>query len=301
MSCRTVTGSDCLADGGLQTFPSGTGRGREMASEAPALLEIADLPAAEAPPPALEVAEAEEGKEEEVVMPPPVVAAEAKVAEEEPPSNSDSKVAEEAPPAAAAATYRTLYASMKAPELFSAWNTERDPRARGEILTTLAQRVATEGIEAGYPSAPVAVREREAGLYPDPDDPQFGARLYEKREFYEARAVAAGVAEGDVDPCSDPAAEKLFELTPVQRIVSRFLHPLTPYYGMLLFHGVGVGKTCSAVTIAEQFLESAPTTKVIVLAPQALQENFKRTVVDPSKFVWDERARQWQSRQRQSQ
>ena len=56
--------------------------------------------------------------------------------------------------------------------------------------------------------------------------------------------------------------------------------------GLLLFHGVGVGKTCSAVTIAEQFLEVAPTRKVIVLVPQAIQENFKRTVFDTTKLVW---------------
>lgn len=203
----------------------------------------------------------------------------------------------EAPPSAARATsaadYRSLYASMKAPELFSAWNTEKNPKARGEIMISLAKRGLTEGPSAAYPSEPVAVREREAGLYPDPEDPQFAARLYEKREFYEARAVAAGVAAGEVDPCAGGPAEKLFELTPVQRIVSRFMHPLTPYNGMLLFHGVGVGKTCSAVTIAEQFLELAPTKKVIVLVPQALQDNFKKTIFDMSKLRWDETEGQW--------
>ena len=135
-------------------------------------------------------------------------------------------------------------------------------------------------------------RETMAGLYPDPDDPMFAARLYQKREFYEARSVAARVADGTLDPCT-AAAEAVFELTPVQRIVSRFLHPTTPYMGLLLFHGVGVGKTCSAVTIAEQFLESS-STKVIVLVPQALQDNFKRTVFDPSKLVWNNG---WSSRQ----
>jgi N12 class adenine-specific DNA methylase len=75
------------------------------------------------------------------------------------------------------------------------------------------------------------------------------------------------------------------------------MHPLTPYMGLLLFHGVGVGKTCAAVTIAEQFLEATPTNKVIVLVPQALKENYKRTVVDPSKLTWDSDAGQWLSRQ----
>lgn len=193
--------------------------------------------------------------------------------------------------------YKSLYATMKAPQLFSAWNMEKNPKARDALLLSLVKRQITEGMEAGYPSGLIADRERAAGLYPDTADPLFAARLFEKREFYEARAVAAGVAEGTVDPCSDAKAEKLFELTPVQRIVSRFMHPLTPYNGVLLFHGVGVGKTCSAVTIAEQFLEVAPTKQVIVLVPQALQDNFKKTVFDMSKLRWDEVEERWTARQ----
>jgi hypothetical protein len=143
----------------------------------------------------------------------------------------------------------------------------------------------------------MAEREQMAGLYPDPADPEFAARLYTKREFYEARAIAASVADGTTDPCSSTAAQRVFELTPVQRIVSRFIHPATPYMGMLLYHGVGVGKTCSAVTIAEQFLESAPSTQIIIIAPQAIQDNFKRTIFDPEKLTWDEGAGQWTSAQ----
>ncbi len=193
---------------------------------------------------------------------------------------------------------------MTTPVLVSeAWAspTVTEPKDRDRIVSILMERERTaktdeERMEA-WPSAAMAEREEMAGLYPDPVDPRFAARLYGKREFYEARAVAAGVADGSVDPCTSTAAEAVFELTPVQRIVSRFMHPLTPYQGMLLFHGVGVGKTCSAVTIAEQFLESRPTAKVIVLVPQALKENFKRTVFDPSKLQWDDRTGSWTTRQ----
>lgn len=197
-----------------------------------------------------------------------------------------------------------IYRGMNTPQLISeAWDNRDivDPKLRDRIVTAMLERERKPEAEGGgaavWPSKPVAAREEMAGLYPDPADPQFAARLFSKREFYEARAVAAGVADGTVDPCTSAAAEKVFELTPVQRIVSRFMHPLTPYQGMLLFHGVGVGKTCSAVTIAEQFLEAAPTSKVIVLVPQALKENFKKTVFDPTKLTWDPAANQWQTRQ----
>ena len=193
--------------------------------------------------------------------------------------------------------YSQIYKEMTTPQLITeAWDTTVDPKMRARIMTVMRQREQTEG-DAAWPSAAMAAREEAAGLYPDVADPQIAARLYQKREFYEARAVAASVADGTMDPCSSAAAEKVFELTPVQRLVSRFMHPLTPYMGLLLFHGVGVGKTCSAVTIAEQFLETSPLSKVIVLVPQALKENFKRTVIDPSKLVWDVEAGQWQTRQ----
>lgn len=196
-------------------------------------------------------------------------------------------------------SFSQIYREMTTPRLISeAWDNPDmvDPKVRDRIVTALMDREKTEGA-AAWPSAVVQAREEMAGLYPDTADPQFAARLYQKREFYEARAVAAGVADGDVDPCTSAAAERVFELTPVQRLVSRFMHPLTPYMGLLLFHGVGVGKTCAAVTIAEQFLEATPTNKVIVLVPQALKENYKRTVVDPSKLEWDAAAGQWRGRQ----
>ncbi len=199
--------------------------------------------------------------------------------------------------------WKQLYDTMRTRELATeAWATQADMRGRDALLESLMTRERIPrpddgGADAAWPSAAVAARDEMAGLYPDPADPDFAARIYGKREFYEARAIAAGVAAGDIDPCSSSAAAAVFELTPVQRIVSRFLHPMTPYNGALLFHGVGVGKTCTAVTVAEQFLEAAPQSKVIVLVPQALKDNFKATVFDPAKIQWDEAAGEWTSHQ----
>ena len=204
--------------------------------------------------------------------------------------------------AAAATDYRQIYKAMTTPQLISeAWDTTTDLKLRDRIVTALAERERTVGTEGGgaaaWPSTPMSAREEMAGLYPDPADPQFAARLFSKREFYEARSVAAAVVDGTMDPCQSTEAEQVFELTPVQRVVSRFMHPLTPYMGLLLFHGVGVGKTCSAVTIAEQFLENSPQHKVIVLVPQALKENFKRTVFDVDSLTWNAATEQWTTRQ----
>ena len=38
-----------------------------------------------------------------------------------------------------------------------------------------------------------------------------------------------------------------------QKIVRAYMNPETPYRGILLYHGLGSGKTCSAIAITEQF------------------------------------------------
>ena len=95
------------------------------------------------------------------------------------------------------------------------------------------------------------IHDRTFGIYPDVSDTSFAARLARKTEFYRHRSEKI---------TGDPCGETLTEFTPssIQRLVSRFLHPLTPYNGMLLYHGVGVGKTCSAITVAETFLDASP-------------------------------------------
>ena len=64
------------------------------------------------------------------------------------------------------------------------------------------------------------------------------------------------------------------------------MSPETPYNGMLLYHGVGVGKTCTAILAAEVFLELSPKNKVYILAPPAIQPGFYRTIFDSSRIVF---------------
>ena len=42
-----------------------------------------------------------------------------------------------------------------------------------------------------------------------------------------------------------------FELEPHQMFVRNFLSFQTPYNGLLLFHGLGTGKTCSSIQVCE--------------------------------------------------
>jgi len=54
----------------------------------------------------------------------------------------------------------------------------------------------------------------------------------------------------------------------------------------LLYHGVGVGKTCSAILAAEAFLQLSPKNKVYILAPPAIQAGFYRTIFDSSRIIF---------------
>uniref|UniRef100_A0A6C0E100 Helicase ATP-binding domain-containing protein n=1 Tax=viral metagenome TaxID=1070528 RepID=A0A6C0E100_9ZZZZ len=56
-----------------------------------------------------------------------------------------------------------------------------------------------------------------------------------------------------------------------QKIVRDYINLYTPYRGLLLYHGLGSGKTASSISIAEGFTS---TNKVIVLTPASLRRNY---------------------------
>jgi hypothetical protein len=61
------------------------------------------------------------------------------------------------------------------------------------------------------------------------------------------------------------------ELFPYQKLVRDYLLIETPYRGLLLYHGLGSGKTCSAIAVAESLMSNK---KVFVLLPASLRANF---------------------------
>jgi len=56
-----------------------------------------------------------------------------------------------------------------------------------------------------------------------------------------------------------------------QKIVRDYINLYTPYRGLLLYHGLGSGKTCSSIAIAEG-MKSAK--KIIVMTPASLRRNY---------------------------
>ena len=50
-----------------------------------------------------------------------------------------------------------------------------------------------------------------------------------------------------------------------------YLNLYSPYRGLLLYHGLGSGKTCSSIAIAEGMKSSK---KVIIMTPASLKRNY---------------------------
>lgn len=117
--------------------------------------------------------------------------------------------------------------------------------------------------------------------YPDYTDEEFNKKIYSKKEFNRNKSI---LDISDFDKVSNnQCAQSTFTLTPNQRFIKGFLSPLTPYNSLLLFHGVGIGKTCSAISIAEQYHEIYQK-KVLVILSSTLVDNFRKQVFDISKY-----------------
>jgi len=71
--------------------------------------------------------------------------------------------------------------------------------------------------------------------------------------------------------CESRKDNEEFSLLTHQRIVRDYLNLYTPYRGLLLYHGLGSGKTCSSIAIAEGIKTAK---NVIVMTPASLRRNY---------------------------
>lgn len=113
--------------------------------------------------------------------------------------------------------------------------------------------------------------------YPEQDNPDFNRIIASKKEF----AIHTKDAQDTSSSCD---VSTRFRLTQNQKIIKGFLSPNTPYNGVLLFHGTGTGKTCSAISMAEQFNKSF-TKRHLILVSGNLKDNFKKEIFDAAKIL----------------
>ena len=65
--------------------------------------------------------------------------------------------------------------------------------------------------------------------------------------------------------------QKDFSLLTHQKIVRDYINLYTPYRGLLLYHGLGAGKTCASIAIAEGLKDDK---QVIIMTPASLRANY---------------------------
>lgn len=78
-------------------------------------------------------------------------------------------------------------------------------------------------------------------------------------------------------------SDSVWKLTPVQKLLRNFMATDTPYRGVLIVHGTGVGKTCAGVSIAENLKHFVKQneTKIFVIR----DAEFKRQMFDINKVA----------------
>lgn len=126
---------------------------------------------------------------------------------------------------------------------------------------------------------------KEDFLYPVVGDPYFSQKIYNKKEF---RQYEIPEIEGNVNNIEKLMKEKCSnrKINETQKLLKNFMSPYTPYNGLLVYHGVGVGKTCASISIAENFnnLLKNDNRKIFILVPPSIEENFKSQIIDISKL-----------------
>ena len=122
-------------------------------------------------------------------------------------------------------------------------------------------------------------------LYPNLNDPNFNINIALRKEFFDTQydgEVKDVITESEIMCNAD------FELAPHQLFVRNFLSFQTPYNSLLLYHGLGSGKTCSAISIAEEMrdylIQMNIANRIIIVASPNVQENFKLQLFDERKL-----------------
>ena len=137
--------------------------------------------------------------------------------------------------------------------------------------------------------------------YPDYSNINFNKEIYSKKEFYLHKTLSKN-QEKDIESVSQKLCDPLFDsitgekisdkanvmfnLTNSQKFLKSFMSPNTPYNSLLIYHGTGVGKTCTSISIAEQYSKQLKEDgkKIVILLNQSIKENFVKNIFNIQKL-----------------
>lgn len=81
------------------------------------------------------------------------------------------------------------------------------------------------------------------------------------------------IALGDHDPCTIKETNK--ELKKYQLFITKYMDFNSPYKNLLIYHGLGAGKTRSSINVYNMLYNYTPGWNVFVLLPASLRANFE--------------------------
>ncbi len=79
--------------------------------------------------------------------------------------------------------------------------------------------------------------------------------------------------------CKSGEAE--FALQAQQLFLKEYMQEYPDWKSLLLYHEIGSGKTCTAITMAEEYLRTNPNNKIKVILPARLKTNFIDELISP--------------------
>jgi hypothetical protein len=118
-------------------------------------------------------------------------------------------------------------------------------------------------------------------MYPEHGDPEFVSKLMRLKEYQIFKIPETGILsnEEEFDDHTKQVCKNFDKLH--QHFVEHYLSQRSPYRSLLLYHSLGVGKTCSAITIAEAMLTGHMSDEppIVVISSRALQVSFEEQVL----------------------
>ncbi len=85
------------------------------------------------------------------------------------------------------------------------------------------------------------------------------------------------LGQKDWDACKKLGKADQLETFLYQQFIREYLRSDTPYRGLLVYHGLGSGKTCSAIGAAEALFGQGHK-KIIIMTPGSIRENFQSEI-----------------------
>jgi hypothetical protein len=181
---------------------------------------------------------------------PPAPAPEPPAPEEAPPAD-EALAPEEAPPAdeALAPEKKKIFVKKTAPAI-----TAIPPE-----LVTLQDAIDSKETENPY-------EEKNATPY-NPADRKGFIKFIESR--YKSFALPRPLSK-QINP--NACSQMVLQTYKYQAFIREYMREASPYRGVLVYHGLGSGKTCTSIAASEALYGSGK--KIIIMTPIALKENF---------------------------